>query len=363
MRRVIKSLLNAQNRDIRGKVIVTYGFLIGLNVVAWVGALLAFRHNAALLGFSALAYAFGLRHAVDADHIAAIDTVTRKLMQDRQRPAMVGFFFSMGHSLVLMIATAAIALTAITIDTRFNSFNDTAGTIGTLVSASFLFAMATMNLIIARAVYVTFREARRTGRYVEADLDVLLNSRGIMARLLRPLFRLVGRSWQMLFVGFLFGLGFDTATEISMLGMAGAEAVKGVSVWTIMMLPVLFAAGMSLVDTTDGVLMLGAYGWAFVKPIRKLYYNLTITIVSAVVAVVIGTVETLGLLASELDLGGPFWRAVNAVNDRYFGLVGFLIIGIFLASWVVSTMVYRMRRYDELSIEQVEVRPLTIERP
>lgn len=350
MLRAFSAVLNGQSAHFRGKIITSYLFLLALNLGAWAAALIAFRHNTVLLGFSALAYAFGLRHAVDADHIAAIDSVTRKLMHEKKRPAMVGFFFSMGHSTVLMIATAAIALTAVTIDSKFKAFNDAAGIIGTAVSALFLFTMAAMNVVIARAVYLTFRQARRTGHLANDDFDILLNKRGLMSRILRPLFCLVTESWHMMLVGFLFGLGFDTATEVSLLSMGGVEAVKGVSVWTIMMLPVLFAAGMSLVDTTDGILMLGAYGWAFVKPVRKLYYNLTITVVSVIVAVVVGTVETLGLLSNELGLQGPLWRFVGAANDKYFGMIGFLIIGIFLASWLVSTLVYRLKRYDDLEI-------------
>jgi high-affinity nickel-transport protein len=357
MLKTFKTIFDDHGTDVRSKVIAAYGFLLILNIGGWAVALIAFRHNTALLGFCMLAYAFGLRHAVDADHIAAIDSVTRKLMQEKKRPAMVGFFFSMGHSLVLVIATAAIALTAATINQRFAHVNDTAGVIGTVVSASFLFAMAAMNLTIARSVYLTFRAARQTGQYEDDDFDILLNKRGLMSRLLRPLFRLVTRSWQMLIVGFLFGLGFDTATEVSLLGMGGAEAVKGVSVWAIMMLPALFAAGMSFVDTTDGILMLGAYGWAFVKPIRKLYYNLTITVVSVIVAVVVGSVETLGLLANELNLTGSFWRIVGFASDRYFGVIGFLIIGIFILSWAVSTLVYRLKRFDELEIAISSMKP------
>ncbi len=357
MLKIFKMIFDDHDSNVRGKVIAAYGFLFILNIGGWAVALIVFRHNPALLGFCALAYAFGLRHAVDADHIAAIDSVTRKMMQEKKRPAMVGFFFSMGHALVLVIATAAIAFTAATINRRFAALNDTASVIGTVVSASFLFAMAAMNLTIARSVYSTFRSARRTGQYVEDDFDILLNKRGFMSRLLRPLFRLVTRSWQMLIVGFLFGLGFDTATEVSLLGMGAAEAVKGTSVWAIMMLPALFAAGMSFVDTTDGILMLGAYGWAFVKPIRKLYYNLTITVVSVVVAVVVGTVETLGLLANELNLTGSFWRAIGSASDRYFGVIGFLIIGIFVLSWVVSTVVYRLKRFDELEITIASLKP------
>ena len=344
------SVFSDQDPGVRGKVAGSYIFLFFLNIAAWLTTLLVFRHNAVLLGISVLAYAFGLRHAVDADHIAAIDCATRKLMQKNARPAMVGFFFSMGHCLVLVIATAAIALAAVTINARFAALNHMAGLIGTLVSTLFLFAMAVINAAVAISVYRAFREARLTGHYADDDLDILLNRRGIMSRLLRPLFGLVTRSWHMLLIGFLFGLGLDTATEVSLLSMGGIEAARGTSVWAIMLLPALFAAGMSLVDTTDGILMLGAYGWAFVKPVRKLYYNLTITVASIFVASTVAGVEMLALLSGALRLHGRFWSTMNNVNDRYFGVIGFLIIGVFAASWIVSVLIYRLKRFDELEI-------------
>jgi nickel/cobalt transporter (NiCoT) family protein len=326
-----------------------YGYLLAANVAAWAWALIAFHNHPVLLGTALLAYSFGLRHAVDADHIAAIDTVTRKLMQANRPATAAGFFFSIGHSLVLLIATALIALTVASLQGGFSSFNDMAGIVGTMVSGGFLLAMAVMNLLIARGVYRVFRHVRAGGAYVASDLDILLNNRGFLARIFRPLFKLVGRSWHMLFVGFLFGLGFDTATEVSLLAVSAAQAAKGLNIWSIMAFPALFAAGMSLVDTTDSLMMVGAYGWAFVKPIRKLYYNLTITTVSALVALLVGGIETLGLIGAKFNLGGPFWNAVGAIND-HFGTIGYAIIGIFALSWIVSVIIYRANRFDELEV-------------
>ena len=339
----------APRSSTRKSIIRTYGFLLSINAAAWAWALISFHHHPVLLGTAVLAYSFGLRHAVDADHIAAIDTVTRKLMQD-SRPAIgVGLCFSLGHSAVLLIATAIIAATVASLQGRFTAFNNTAGIVGTLVSAGFLLVMAIMNLLIARSVYRVFAHVRAGGTYVDSDFDILLNGRGLMSRLLRPLFKLVTSSWHMLFIGFLFGLGFDTATEVSLLSISGAEAAKGISVWSILAFPAVFAAGMSLVDTTDSLMMVGAYGWAFIKPIRKLYYNLTITIVSALVALLVGGIETLGLVGTEFNLGGGFWNAVGAVNDR-FGTVGYTIIGIFALSWLISLVVYRVNRFDDLQV-------------
>jgi high-affinity nickel-transport protein len=300
-----------------------------------------------LLGTALLAYSFGLRHAVDADHIAAIDNVTRKLMQEGKRPVAVGFMFSLGHSTVVVLGSAAIAGAALALQHRFDTIRNVASVVGTLISAFFLFAIALVNLIVLRSIYRTFVRVRRGEPYVDEDFDLLLGSRGFLSRLFRPVFRMIGRSWHMYPLGVLFGLGFDTATEIGLLGISAAEAAKGLSFWAILVFPVLFAAGMSLIDTTDNILMLGAYGWAFVKPIRKLYYNLTITCVSVVVALVVGGIEVLGLLGEHFHLQGWFWIAVVRLNDN-FGTLGFFIVGLFALSWIVSISFYKWRRFDDL---------------
>ncbi len=344
---MIAELFNDRNAELGGKIAGIYAVLVVANVLVWVWALLAFHDYPVLIGTAFLAYTFGLRHAVDADHIAAIDNVTRKLMQDGKRPVTVGFFFSLGHSTVVVLASAAIALAAAGLEGRFGAFKLIGGTIGTLVSAVFLFVVAAANFLILCAVYRTFRAVRRGQDYVEEDLNRLLAQRGLLGRLFRPMFRLVSRSWHMFPLGFLFGLGFDTATEIGLIGIAAAEASKGLPIWSIMVFPALFTAAMSLVDTTDGVLMLGAYGWAFRQPIRKLYYNLTITFVSVLVAVLIGGIEALGLVADRLALAGPFWSVIGTLNGNFGGL-GYLIVAVFVGSWLVSIAVYRLGRFDRL---------------
>jgi high-affinity nickel-transport protein len=335
--------------DLIGKIVGIYGVLAVANVAAWAWAFLAFRDYPVLLGTAFLAYGFGLRHAVDADHIAAIDNVTRKLMQEGKRPVAAGFYFSLGHSTVVLLATVLIALAASALQNRFAAFKAVGGIVGTSVSALFLFAIAIVNIIVLGAIYRTFQAVRRGERLVEDDLNAFLAQRGIVGRLLRPLFRLIGKSWHMYPLGFLFGLGFDTASEIGLLGIAAAEASRGLSPWSILVFPALFTAGMSLVDTTDSVLMLGAYGWAFVKPIRKLYYNMTITFVSVLVALIVGGIEALGLIADRLSLEGAFWGMIGALNDN-FGSLGYVIIAVFAISWLASVVVYRLKRYDEIEI-------------
>jgi nickel/cobalt transporter (NiCoT) family protein len=330
-----------------------YGALLAANLAAWAWALIAFHGYPLLLGTAFLAYTFGLRHAVDADHIAAIDNVTRKLMQEGKQPVGVGLFFSLGHSTIVVGLSVAIALTSVAIKDRFESFQNIGGLIGTGISAFFLLAIATANIFILIAVYRTFRHVKNGGAYEEEDLNLILAKRGFFGRIFRNLFRLIGHSWQMYFVGFLFGLGFDTATEVGLLGISAAEASKGLAIWSILVFPALFTAGMALIDSTDSILMLGAYGWAFVKPIRKLYYNMTITFVSVIVAVFIGGIEALGLIGDQFKLQGDFWAALAVLtDDKYFGWIGFGIIALFALSWIVSIIIYRMNDYDS-----IEARP------
>jgi len=330
-----------------------YMVLIAANLAVWAWAVMLFRGNPLLLGTAFLAYGFGLRHAVDADHIAAIDNVTRKLRQENKRPVTVGFYFALGHSTVVLLAAAAIAASAKAMASHFDFFKSVGGIVGTLVSALFLFLIAAMNIVILRAVWRSFRHVRQGGRLDDDDFDLLLNSRGLLARLFRPLFGLISTGWHMFPLGFLFGLGFDTATEVALLGISATQAAQGLAIWSIMVFPALFTAGMSLIDTTDGILMLGAYDWAFVKPIRKLYYNFVITLVSVVVAVVIGGIEALGLIGDQLDLHGWFWDGVGALNDNFNG-IGFVIVGLFIAIWITALLVYRYKGLDNLETGAAE---------
>ncbi|MGB2835036.1 MAG: HoxN/HupN/NixA family nickel/cobalt transporter [Candidatus Sulfotelmatobacter sp.] len=346
----LSTLFNDAADNLRGRIVAIYVILFAFNIGAWLWAGIAFRHYPVLLGTALLAYSFGLRHAVDADHIAAIDNVTRKLMQDGKRPVAVGFMFSLGHSTIVVIGSAAIAGAALALQHRLDAVRDIAGVVGTLVSALFLFAIAMVNLIVLRSIYRAFVSVRRGGPYVEEDFNMLLGGRGILARMFRPVFRMISRSWHMYPLGVLFGLGFDTATEIGVLGISAAEAAKGLPFSSILVFPILFAAGMSLIDTTDNILMLGAYGWAFVKPIRKLYYNITITSVSVVVALVVGGIEALGLLGERFHLRGQFWGSVARLNDN-FGTLGYFIVGLFALSWIVSIAFYKWRRFDDLEVE------------
>jgi len=334
---------------VRGKITAMSAGLIAANLAVWAWAFAAFQGHPVLLGTAFLAYALGLRHAVDADHIAAIDNVTRKLMQQGQRPVGVGLYFSLGHSTVVFGLSTAIALFSVAIKDKFGAFQNIGGLIGTGVSAFFLLAIAAANMIVLISVYRTFRVVRAGGRYVDEDLDLILSQRGFFGRIFRRLFRLIGESWHMYLLGFLFGLGFDTATEVGLLGIAATEATKGLAVWSILVFPALFTAGMALVDSLDSILMVSAYGWAFVKPIRKLYYNLTITAVSVVVALLIGGVEALGLVGDQLQMRGPAWSAIDSLNT-HFGTLGFVIIGVFAFCWMVSLFVYRLNRYDEIEV-------------
>ena len=242
---------------LRRRILLLYFGLIAANIAVWIWAYLALHGRPGLFATAFLAYTFGLRHAVDADHIAAIDNVTRKLMQDGQRPIGTGFFFAVGHSAVVLVVTLLIALTA-SAASGIEALKSTGGLISTCVSAFFLFTIAAMNLMILRSVYRTYSHVLSGGAYVEEELDILLSGRGVIARILRPLFRLIRHSWHMAPLGFLFGLGFDTATEVGLMGLAAAQAAQGMTISVVLLFPALFAAGMSLIDTTDGILMLGA---------------------------------------------------------------------------------------------------------
>jgi high-affinity nickel-transport protein len=343
-------VLRTGDSGLRTRIFALYAVLIAANIVAWALAVLAsVRLNDPrfiTLGF--VAYGLGLRHAVDADHISAIDNVTRKLMQDGKRPVAVGTFFSLGHSTIVILLSMLLAAASLFVQKEMPTFQAVGGLIGTSVSAVFLFLIAALNIVILIDIFKTFRSVTRGGEYNEQKIEDFLAQRGLLGRFFRPLFRFVHDSWLMYPVGFLFGLGFDTASEVGLLALSAISAQQGVPFIFIMVFPLLFTAGMTLADTTDGVLMLGAYGWAFVKPVRKLYYNLNITLISVLVAVVVGAIEVLQVVSGELNLGGPFWHFVNNTLD--LGNVGFFIVAILLVSWLISTLIYRVKRYEEIEV-------------
>lgn len=298
-----------------------------------------------LLGLTTLSYGLGLRHAVDADHIAAIDNTTRKLMQEGKRPVGVGFFFSLGHSTVVFILSILVALSASFVQHSLPTFKETEALIGTSVSSLFLFLIGIVNLIALIEILNVWRHIVKHQSYTTHELHHHLHQKGFLTRLLKPILKAVSQSWHMYFVGFLFGLGFDTASEVALLSISAATGANSMPFLLILLLPLSFTASMAIIDTLDGILMLGAYGWAYVKPIRKLYYNLNITFLSVIIALSIGGVEALQILSGEFHWNGEFFRFINTVD---FGNLGYVIILMFAASFGLSLLIYKAKRYDLL---------------
>jgi nickel/cobalt transporter (NiCoT) family protein len=329
-------------------------FVAALHLIGW-GTLIALviPHHFAMgsgsfgVGIGVTAYTLGMRHAFDADHIAAIDNTTRKLMGEGQRPLSVGFWFSLGHSSIVfglaLLLSLGMKTLAGPVQNDDSHLHEVTGLIGTTVSGTFLYLIAGINLVILAGIWKVFRQMR-SGAYDEAALETQLNNRGFMNRFLGRVTGSISKPWQMYPLGLLFGLGFDTATEIALLVLAGSGAASGLPWYAILTLPVLFAAGMSLLDTIDGSFMNFAYEWAFSKPVRKVYYNLTITGLSVAVALIIGTVELLGLLADKMDLHGVFWDWVAGLD---LNTVGFVIVGLFFATWVIALLVWKAGRIEE----------------
>src|ERR1700734_4187806 len=333
---------------------VMVAVVVGLNVVGW--ALLAAAvgghyhiTNTEIFGFGtgALAYTLGMRHAFDADHIAAIDNTTRKLVNDGKRPLSVGFFFSLGHSTVVFILSLLLNFGIRALDDQVRNgssgLHNVTGVIGTGVSGTFLYIIALLNVIILVGIVKVFREMRN-GNYSDEELVAQLDKRGLMNRFLGPIARRADAPWKMYPIGILFGLGFDTATEVALLVLAGSAVVSGLPFYAILSLPILFAAGMSLFDTADGCFMNFAYDWAFAKPVRKVYYNLTITALSVFVAVFIGAVEILGLLGQESNLTGSGWAWLENFN---INTAGFAIVGVFVLTWIVALCIWRFGRIEQ----------------
>ena len=334
------SLTNAGSPHLKHKITGMYVLLIGANVFLWIMAYLLFYRNTAMLSLCLLAWTFGLRHAVDADHIAAIDNVTRKLMNDGERPVGVGFFFSLGHSTIVVGLSIGIAMGAQYVHSKYPSLEKFGDIFGTVVSGAFLFLIAFINLMVFLNIYKVYKRVDRGEGMDEKAMEDQMEKQGFYARILRPLLKMVRHSWQMYPIGFLFGLGFDTATEVGLLGISATQAGAGMPVWYIMLFPALFTAGMCLIDTTDGILMLGAYGWAFMEPMRKLFYNAFITLLGFAVAFFVGAVELLGILGDECGLKGGFWSYMDGLNN-HFGLIGYGLIGIFMTCWLTATFMYK----------------------
>jgi nickel/cobalt transporter (NiCoT) family protein len=350
--RHIRTTLTAQERR---RVKAMAAVVVGLHVVGFaVLIVLVVPHHYALgtsgaftAGIGLTAYTLGLRHAFDADHIAAIDNTTRKLLADGKRPLSVGFFFSLGHSTIVFVLAAlfAFGLRALSgsIESPGSTLHTATNLIGTGVSGTFMVIIGALNVVILVGIVRVFLEMRR-GRYDESELEDRLNSRGLANRFLRRFTSAVKEPWQMYPIGMLFGIGFDTATEVALLFLAAGAAGAGLPFYAILCLPILFAAGMALLDTVDGTFMNFAYGWAFSKPVRKVYYNITVTALSVTVAFVVGAVELLGLAANELTLRGRFWNWVAGVD---IGALGYIIVGAFVLTWAVALAVWRFGRIEE----------------
>ena len=329
-------------------------FIVALHVVGWfiIVALVAPHHYAVGtksfgLGIGLTAYTLGMRHAFDADHIAAIDNTTRKFMSDGKRPLSVGFWFSLGHSSIVFALSFLLSLGVKAlvgpVKNDNSSLHHYTGLIGTSVSGTFLFVLAAINLVILLGILKVFRDMR-SGVYDEETLEQHLNNRGLMNRILRPITNSIKRPGQMYGVGLLFGLGFDTASEVALLVLAAAGAASALPWYAILSLPILFAAGMCLFDTIDGTFMNFAHGWAFSKPVRKVFYNITITSLSVVIAALIGGVELLGLMSQQLNFTGWFWTDMQNAN---INTLGFVIVGLFFVTWAVALLIWRYAHIEE----------------
>ena len=325
-----------------------------LNVVGWLLLTTAVGHHFHVsqtklfgLGTGVLAYTLGMRHAFDADHIAAIDNTTRKLVGEGKRPLSTGFFFSLGHSSVVLLLAIGLSFGIralnIQVSQQTSGLHSATNIIGTSISGTFLYLIALVNLFVLISITRLYRQMR-SGRFDPVELERQLDKRGLMNRLLGGYARHIDTSWKLYPVGFLFGLGFDTATEVALLVLAGTAVVGGLPLYAILSLPILFAAGMCTFDTLDGCFMNFAYDWAFANPVRKVFYNLTITGLSVAVAFFVGSIEILGLIGQEAKLSSPFWEFVRGFN---INTAGFVIVGLFVFTWVVALLYWRLARVEE----------------
>jgi nickel/cobalt transporter (NiCoT) family protein len=317
--------------------------IICATVFGFIASAIIGSMSVVLAGLGIVAYVFGLRHGVDADHIAAIDNTTRKLMQEGKKPLSVGTWFSLGHSTIVVGLIIALVLSTRAIAGAIPALQSTGEIIGTAVSGTFLWLIGLINIVIVLGIYRIYRQLR-SGELNSQQLEELLNKRGFLNRYFSPLFKIIKKPWQIYPIGVLFGLGFDTASEVALIAISvGVGVSSTVPIWMILVLPFMFTCGMVLVDTADGITMRMAYGWAFFKPIRKIYYNLTITIISVLVAFVIGGVEVLQVLSGELNLSGVFWNWLNGLD---FETLGFAIVAIFVVSWFASIAIYKYKKIE-----------------
>jgi nickel/cobalt transporter (NiCoT) family protein len=326
------------------KVTALFAAIIAVTVFGFVASFEIGRVAVVLAGLGFVSYILGLRHAVDADHIAAIDNTTRKLLQEKKRPLTVGTWFSLGHSTIVVGLIVAFVLAARAISSSIPTLQADGDIIGTLVSGGFLWVIGLVNVVIVVGVYQVFKSMKE-GKLDQSEIDNLMEKRGFMNRFFHRLFKVVNEPWQIYPIGVLFGLGFDTATEVALIAISvGVGVSASVPLYYILVLPLMFTCGMVLIDTTDGVVMRMAYGWAFLNPLRKVYYNLTVTIISVMVAWMIGSVEVLQVLSTELNLGGGFWLWLDGLN---FETLGYGIVAVFIASWVVSMVYWKVNRFEQ----------------
>jgi high-affinity nickel-transport protein len=333
------------SRNEKIQIAIIFTTLITVTAVGFSAAFVIGKIAVVLGGLGIVAYVFGLRHGVDADHIAAIDNTTRKLMQEGKRPYTVGLWFSLGHSTVVVALIVGLIFATRAVATNIPALQSAGAVIGTLVSGSFLWIIGFINAVIVIGLYKIFQTLKQ-GKLNQGELDHLLENRGFMNRFFRPLFKVINKPWHIYPVGVLFGLGFDTASEIALIAISvGIGVSTSIPLYYVLVLPLLFTCGMVTVDTADGVAMRVAYGWAFLNPVRKIYYNLTVTVISVLVAWAIGTIELLQVLSNELNLSGLFWSWLQGLN---FEMIGFGIIGIFIISWLASFGYWNYKKYDKL---------------
>jgi high-affinity nickel-transport protein len=328
----------------KARIALLYGVILAVTAFGFLASFAIGRVAFVLAGLGLVSYVFGLRHGVDADHIAAIDNTTRKLLNEKKRPLTVGTWFSLGHSTIVVGLIVALVMATRSISASIPALQSAGDVVGTLISGGFLWIIGLVNVVIVVGVYRIFRTMRE-GNMDQAELDRLMENRGFLNRYFHPLFKLIKKPWQIYPIGVLFGLGFDTATEVALIAISvGVGVSTNVPIYYILVLPLLFTCGMVLVDTTDGVLMMVAYKWAFLNPLRKVYYNLTVTIISVAVAWVVGSIELLQVLSTELNLSGWFWIWLNGLD---FEAIGYGIVGIFIVSWLVSMAYWRLNKFEE----------------